>query len=136
MLYGALFLLALWINKGSSENLLITLLVGFSYYFPYDQIHNHNLWYLTCIIMEISKILFARIQNTQLQWPIGILCLLMLSNHIISYIFKNTVPIYHFNMVYLEHLEILCCIIFSHTIINKLKGFVKCRLPSKQLYIS
>lgn len=135
MLYGALFLLALWINRGSLENLLITLLVGFSYYFPTELIHDRNYWYAVCIVMELSKILFARIQNTHLTWPISIICSLFLVNHVISYIFKNTVPIYHFNMVYLEHIEILCCILFSHTIINKILKEVKCLL-SKLSYTS
>ena len=133
MLYLALFILAIWINRGHKKALLLVLMVGFSHYLPVKLITDFNLWYLVCIIAETSKIILSQTYKTHLRFPVSSICLLMISAHIISWYFDGVTQPYHFIIPYLEHLEIFCCILFSHTIINKISKEVKCLL-SKQWF--
>jgi hypothetical protein len=128
MLYAALFLIAVWINSGCKKNLLLTLLVGFSFYFPTELITNYYTWYATCISIEIVKIVSCYMLFSRISPPLLAMNIFMLVCHLMSFIFEINIPYYRQVMPYLEILEILVCILFANKTLYYIKGQIRCLL--------
>jgi len=112
----------LLLNLGFKKNLLIVLLVGFSFYFPTELITNYYWWYATCISIEFLKIVACYLLLTRLSVPILAMNMFLLSCHGLSLIFDVNIPYYKQVVPYLEHFEILACILFANTTLHYIKG--------------
>lgn len=126
LLYPTLLLVAVYLNYGSKDSLLLSLVVGFSALLPMHLVTNYYIWYSICIGMEVGKMLLAYNLRTRIKFPIIFLCGLMGVCHLLSYSNTFMTP-YRTIIPALELLEILSCILFSHPILLYLKRKIKCR---------
>ena len=128
MLYTALFVIALLLNSGCKRNLLLTLLVGFSFYFPTELITNYYAWYAACISIEVIKIIACYVLFSRISPPLLAMNFFMLVCHLMSFVFEINVPYYKQVMPYLEVFEILVCILFANKTLYYIKGKIRCLL--------
>lgn len=122
--YHLLLLIAIYLNYGSKDSLLLTTVVGLSALIPMQNVQNYHLWYALCIGIELGKIFLSYNLSTKIKYPVIFLCGLMVLCHIISYFITFILP-YRVIIPALEHLEIVSCILFSRPILHKLKRAVK-----------
>lgn len=126
MLYAALFITAICINIGCKKNLLLTLLVGLSFYIPTELITNYYWWYATCISAEVIKITACYLLFSRISPPLLAMNFFMLVCHLMSFLFEVNVPYYKQVIPYLELLEIMACILFANKTLYYIKGKIRC----------
>lgn len=121
-----LLLIALYCNIDARNSLALTFIVGASYFFPFDIIHNRDLWYASVIISELIVLLSALALKTRASLMVIVICVMLELNHINGYFFggHNPESPYHVVVKYLEYIEIVALILFSSKIINKIKGLL------------
>ena len=124
MIYAAILILALLLNRSCKESLLLTLVVGISVLIPMQYVTNYHIWYALCIGIEIAKIVLASSFKTRIKYPIIFLCGLMVMCHFISYFISFIEP-YRIILPSLEYLEIASCALFSKPILYKLKRMIR-----------
>lgn len=122
--YFILLLIAIALNIGNKDSLLLTLVVGFSALIPMQYVTNYHVWYAICIGIELGKIFLSYNLKTRIKYPVIFLCGLMVMCHIISYYLTFILP-YKIILPALEHLEILSCALFSSPILLKLKRTIR-----------
>lgn len=128
MLYAALFAVAILLNSGCKKNLLLTFLVGFSFYIPTELITNYYAWYLVCIATELVKIVACYKLYSRISPPLLAMNIFMLACHFMSFAFEVNIPYYKQVIPYLELFEILACILFANKTLYYIKGKIRCRL--------
>lgn len=126
LLYPTLLLVAVYLNYGSKDSLLLSLVVGFSALLPMHMVTNYHLWYAICIGMEVGKMFLAYNLKTRVKFPVIYLCGLMVICHVFSCTNTFMTP-YRAILPALEHLEIVSCILFSYPILQYLKRKIKCQ---------
>lgn len=124
MIYAAILILAVILNRSCKTSLLLTLAVGFSALLPMQYVTNYHLWYALCIGIEVGKIALAYNMKTRIKYPVIFLCGLMILCHIISYYVVFIEP-YRIILPALEHLEIASCALFSKPVLLKLKRMIR-----------
>lgn len=109
--------------------LLLTLMVGWSYYLPVELITSRDAWYMACIGTELIVIITAVALCARASCIVVAICAMLEMNHINGWIFDghvNSSP-YHVVVKYLEYIELLACSLFSFPVINKMKGAFNAR---------
>ena len=124
MVYAAILLIALWLNRSCKDSLLLTLVVGLSALIPMQYVTNYNMWYALCIGIEVGKIALGSSLKTRIKYPVMFLCGLMVLCHFISYFISFIEP-YRIILPALEHLEIASCALFSKPVLLKLKRMIR-----------
>lgn len=124
--YYILLLTAVYLNYGSKDSLLLSLVVGFSALIPMQLVTNYYVWYSVCIGIEVGKMALAYNARTRIKYPVIFLCGLMVMCHVLSYTNTFMTP-YRVILPALEHLEILSCIMFSTPILVYIKRKIRCR---------
>ena len=124
--YTVMFLIAVYLNLKDTRALLMALVVGLSYFFPFEIISSRDAWYIACATSEFIVILTCIWLRCKSSMAIAGLCLMLLASHFIAY---NDIQIDVYSVVakYLEYVQILSCILLSHPILNYLKERIKCR---------
>ena len=125
-MYAALFITAILLNSGCKKNLLLTLLVGLSFYVPTELITNYYAWYITCISAEAVKIVACYVLFSRISPPLLAMNIFMLACHLMSFLFQVNIPYYKQVIPYLELLEILACILFANKTLYYIKGRIRC----------
>lgn len=127
LIASILLLLALYINRADFKMLSLTFIVGLSYFLPVDLITSSSTWYISCISAELFVLSSAIMIRTRASNIITAICTMLILGHINGWLFhgySSTSP-YHTIVPYLEHLEILSCLLFSNPVIKKLKKNVE-----------
>lgn len=103
--------------------LLLTLLVGLSYFLPVHLITDRSVWYAVCIGAELFVLCSALLLRTKASVAIAVVCTLLLINHFNGLFFNGHLESSPYQIIvpYLEYIELLACSLFSSKIINKLK---------------
>lgn len=129
MLMTALLILAIILNYGCPRNLLMIVLAGISANLPMHLLKDsYYLWYMTVILAESIRIFVAYRMNTLASAPVTVVCGLMVVSHLISFMYDGFSMPYKTIMPYLEHVEIVCLILFSSPSLHYLKRKVQCLL--------
>lgn len=125
ILASLLLALGIWLNKDEKKMLLLTLLVGLSYFLPTQLISHYYTWYFVVMATEMIVMCSAICLRTKASVAIAIICAMLLINHVNGLFFGGHLEgsPYYFVVKYLEYIELLSCSLFSTTIINKLRGF-------------
>ncbi len=122
ILASLLLTIAIWLNKDDMKMLLLTLLVGLSYFLPTELITNYYAWYFVVMTSEMVVMCSAICLKTRASLAITTICVMLLINHVNGLFFGGHLEgsPYHFVIKYLEYIELLACSLFSTTIVNKL----------------
>ena len=114
-------------NIGDKKMLLLSLMVCGSYFLPVHLITDRDLWYIVCLSAELTVLASAVLLRVPAIIAIVPIIFMMSAAHIIDYLAGSKVSSpYRIVLHYLEYVEIACCLIFSHPILNNLKEYVKC----------
>lgn len=126
-MYSAILLIALWLNKTDKKMLILTLIVGMSFFLPVELIQTRPEWFMACIAAESFVLLSALFLKTKATFAIIGICSMLLLSHIITWNYLD-IPNYAFIVPYLEYLEIIVCVLCSNTLLNYLKGMLRCQV--------
>ncbi len=126
MEYVTTLLIALVLNRADKRMLVLTCLVGVSYFLPVDRILDRNVWFLSCIVSEVIIALWAMSLNTKASVPVAGVCFLLIVKHILGW---NHVALSDYSLLvqYFEYLEIICCLLFSDSVLNYIGEGLKCQ---------
>jgi hypothetical protein len=124
--YTVMFLIAVYLNLKDTRALLMALVVGLSYFFPFELISSRDAWYIACVASELIVILFCTWLRSKSSLAIAGLCIMLLASHFIAY-HNIQLQVYSLVAKYLEYVQIVSCILLSHPILNYLKERIKCR---------
>lgn len=125
-MYTVMFLVAVYLNLKDTRALLMVLVVGLSYFFPFELISSRDTWYTACIMSELIVFSFCVWLRCKSSLAVAGLCLMLLVSHFIAY---HNIQLQAYSIVakYLEYVQIVSCILLSHPILNYLKERIKCR---------
>lgn len=125
-MYTVMFLIAVYLNLKDTRALLMALVVGLSYFFPFELISSRDAWYIACATSELIVIMFCLWLRSNSSLAISGICAMLLMSHFVSYYDLSSQP-YFYIAKYLEYIQILSCILLSHPILNYLKERIKCQ---------
>ena len=119
--------IALLLNKGDIRMLILALVVGINVLTPLDSITDCNVWYATCIFMELITLMAAARLNTAVSMYVVCLSGLLVWCHIVAWKFTGQAPesVYRTVAPMLEYLNVLSLSLFSQPILNFLKERIK-----------
>ena len=125
IIYTVMFLIAVYLNLKDTRALLMALVVGLSYFFPFELISSRDVWYIACVTSELTVIAFCIWLRSKSSFAIAGLCLMLLASHCIAY---HDIQLQAYSIVakYLEYVQVLSCVLLSHPILNYLKERIKC----------
>lgn len=126
IIYTVMFLIAVYLNLKDTRALLMALVVGLSYFFPFELISSRDTWYIACALSELIVFSFCIWLRSKSSFAVAGLCLMLLASHFISY-HDIQLHVYSFVAKYLEYAQILSCILLSHPILNYMKERIKCQ---------
>ena len=123
--YTVMFLIAVYLNLKDTRELLIALVVGLSYFFPFELISSRDAWYISCALSELIVISFCIWLRSKSSFAIAGLCIMLLVSHFIAY---HDIQLQAYSIVakYLEYVQVLSCVLLSQPILNYLKERIKC----------
>lgn len=125
--YTCLLLLAVYLNRENLNSVLLTILVGLSWYLPVELIHSRGWWFTACIMSEVFVLTCALALNTTSKYAIAGIAAMLGMSHALCWKFR-TLETYYIVENYLEYTEIAACILFSNPIIQQIKERVqRCR---------
>ena len=124
MLYAAILLAALYLNKENDLLILFALLTALTRYLPMEMITNHDLWYFICFMSELLIISLCLFRTTVVTYPLVFITGLLELSHVLNYLFP-ILNAYYVVANYLEYMQIICFILVSPPIINYLKRKLK-----------
>lgn len=124
--YTVMFLIAVYLNLKDTRALLMVLVVGLSYFFPFELISSRDSWYIACALSELIVFSFCIWLRSKSSFAIAGLCFMLLASHFIAY---HDIQLQAYSIVakYLEYVQMISCILLSHPILNYLKERVKCQ---------
>lgn len=125
IIYTVMFLIAVCLNLKDARALLMALVVGLSYFFPFELISSRDVWYIACATSELIVIAFCIWLRSKSSFAIAGLCIMLLASHFIAY---HDIQLQAYSIVakYLEYVQVLSCMLLSHPILNYLKERIKC----------
>ena len=125
IIYTVMFLVAVCLNLKDTRALLMALVVGLSYFFPFELISSRDAWYIACATSELIVITFCIWLRSKSSIAIAGLCVMLLASHFIAY---HNIQLQAYSIVakYLEYVQVLSCVLLSHPILNYLKERIKC----------
>lgn len=125
IIYTVMFLIAVYLNLKDTRALLVALVVGLSYFFPFELISSRDAWYIACATSELIVIAFCIWLRCKSSVAIAGLCAMLLASHFIAY---HDIQLHAYSIVakYLEYVQVLSCVLLSHPILNYLKERIKC----------
>lgn len=124
--YTVMFIIAVYLNLKDTRALLMALVVGLSYFFPFELISSRGTWYTACALSELIVFSFCIWLRSKSSFAVAGLCLMLLASHFIAYHYIQ-LQAYSIIAKYLEYVQIISCILLSHPVLNYLKERVKCR---------
>lgn len=124
-LYTYLLILAVYLNRDNLHSVLLTLLVGLSWYLPVDLIQDRTLWFITCIFAELFVLTSALILKSPSKYAVAGVAAMLVVSHLLCWKFR-TLPTYYIVANYLEIIEIISCSLLSKPIIIYIKERVQC----------
>jgi hypothetical protein len=129
-----LLLLSVVLNRGNYRMLALTLVLAANTMTPLTFIIDSEIWYSTCIVMELITISLALSIRANASTSVVLISSILIWCHIVAWKFTGHLP----NSVYrtvepiLEYLNILSLSVFSTPILNIIKERTKQWLHSKQ----
>lgn len=126
IIYTVMFLIAVYLNLKDTRALLMALVVGLSYFFPFELISSRDAWYIACALSELIVFSFCIWLRSKSSFAIAGICLMLLASHFISY-HNIQLQAYYIVAKYLEYIQIVSCILLSNPILNFLKERIKCQ---------
>lgn len=121
--YAALLGLGLWLNRADRKMLLLTALVGGSFFMEVPR-GSAAAFYLTCITVELVLAVFALLLRARASLLIAEICLVMVAAHIMGWLTNGYAPAspYKGIMFITEYAQIVVCIISSRAALARLKN--------------
>ena len=104
--------------------LLLTLLVGLSYFLPVHLITDRSVWYAAVMCAEMTVLVAALFLKTRASVIVATVCIMLEINHLNGLFFGGHLDGSPYSLIvpYLEYIELLACSLFSQKILNKMKG--------------
>jgi len=124
MIYAAILLAALYLNRADSVTIMLALLIALTRYLPTDYITNYYLWNFVCISSELTMVIICAYQTSIVSIPLLCITSMLGISHIINIIHPRF-DSYYIVAQYLEYMQIICFVLVSPIIINYLKRKVK-----------
>lgn len=126
MLFLALLIIAIWVNRASRGGLFLSLVIGASAYafIPLGQLTDRHLWFMIVLFSDAFIIMMAVLASCRASLPIIGLSFMLCVGHLIDWKY-GTDPIYYQIANWLEYLEIVSCIIFSPVVLNLIKERIR-----------
>ena len=109
MLYAAILLAALYLNKENALLILFALLTALTRYLPMEMITNHDLWYFICFMSELFIISLCLFRTTIVTYPLVFITGLLELSHVLNYLFP-ILNAYYVVANYLEYMQMICFI--------------------------
>lgn len=126
MFYLALLIIAIWVNWANKGALFLSLVIGASAFacIPLGYIEDRNTWFLIVFFADLYIIYIAFWSGCIARIPIMGLSVMLCTGHLIDWKYQ-TDPIYYQIANWLEYMEIVSCIIFSHVALNFIRKRVR-----------
>lgn len=125
IIYTVMFFIAVYLNLKDTRALLMALVVGLSYFFPFELISSRDAWYIACVMSELIVFSFCIWLRCKSSFAVAGLCIMLLASHFVSY-YNMQLQAYYIVAKYLEYVQIMSCMLLSHPILNYLKERIKC----------
>lgn len=121
--YAALLGLSLWLNRADRKMLLLSVLVGGSFFMEVPN-HSQLAFYSTCIAVEVVVAALALLLRTHASWAVAELCAVMVAGHVMGWSMDGHASLspYKGIMLITEYLQIVVCILASRTALTRLKN--------------
>lgn len=124
MIYAAMLLAALFLNRLDKNVILLALLTALTRYLPMNLITDYYLWYSICLLAELFIMVLCIFSSSVVSSPLLLITSLLASSHILNFLYA--VPdAYYVTAKYLEYMQMTCFVLVSPPIINYLKRKVK-----------
>lgn len=125
VIYTVMFFIAVYLNLKDTRALLMALVVGLSYFFPFELIGSRDAWYIACVMSELIVFSFCIWLRCKSSFAVAGLCVMLLASHFVSY-YNMQLQAYYIVAKYLEYVQIMSCMLLSHPVLNYLKERIKC----------
>lgn len=121
--YAALLGLSLWLNRADRKMLLLSVLVGGSFFMEVPR-GSPAEFYGVCITIEIVLAIAALALGARASQVIAEICLVMVAAHIMGWATNGYAPAspYKGIMLITEYAQIIVCIIASRSAIERLRN--------------
>lgn len=121
--YAALLVTSLWLNRADRKMLLLTLVVGGSFFMEVPR-GSQFAFYATCITVEVAVAVLALLLRTRASWAVAELCAVMVAGHAMGWSMDGHASLspYKGIMLITEYLQIVVCILASRTALAGLKN--------------
>lgn len=126
MEYLTTLAIALLLNKDNGRMLLLTCVVGLSYFLPVEKITDRDTWFVSCIMVEILVITLSLYLKTKASLPVAGVCCLLIFKHLLGWN-RMSLNDYALLVQYFEYLEIMCCLLFSNKVLEYIGGGLRCQ---------
>lgn len=121
--YAALLGLSLWLNRADRKMLLLSLLVGGSFFMEVPR-SSATAFYATCITVEVVLAVFALLLRARASLLIAEICLVMVAAHIMGWLTNGYAPSspYKGIMFITEYAQIVVCVLASRSALARLRN--------------
>lgn len=121
--YAALLGLGLWLNRADWRMLLLTAMVGGSFFMEVPR-SSATAFYTTCIAVEVALACAALALRARASLVVAEICLVMVAAHIMGWLTNGYAPDspYKGIMLITEYAQIAVCIISSRSAIERLRN--------------
>lgn len=121
--YGLLGLLSLWFNRRDSRLLLLTLVVGGSFFLDVPRT-SQAVFYGTCIAVEVIVAITALVLRTRASALVAELCAVMVISHIMAWMIDghSATSVYKPIMFAAEYSQMLVCLLAAQPVASRLKN--------------
>lgn len=126
MIYLALLIIAIWVNRANQGSLLLTLVIGASAfaYIPLELVTDRNTWFVIVVFADLFIAYIAFAISVPVSVPLVGLSLMLCTGHVIDWSI-GTDPTYYVIANYLEYLEIISCVVFSPIVLSFIRQKVR-----------
>ncbi len=127
MIASLLLIIAIWFNREDARMILLTCVVGLSYFLPVQLILDRDTWYTACIVSEITVLMFSINLRTAASVVLSPIIMMLCLGHIIEWMTqgRSTGTVYYTVTNYFEYLEFVVLIIFSKPIVGRILERIK-----------
>lgn len=121
--YAALLGLSLWLNRADRKMLLLSVLVGGSFFMEVPN-SSPSAFYITCLTVQIVQACAALAIGARASLVIAEICLVMVAAHIMGWTTNGYAPAspYKGIMFITEYAQIVVCILASRSALDRLRN--------------
>lgn len=123
IVYAALLVTALWLNRTDRKMLLLALVVGGSFFMEVPR-SSQTVFYSSCIVVEVFVGLIALALRARASWAVIELCAVMTCAHVMGWVMDGHASLspYKGIMLITEYAQIAVCVLASRTALSRLKN--------------